>query len=145
LLLSPLPVARPILGLAKQTRTPIAWTAIGTVSVILLVFAVSSAVEIGEARTHGVRDKGGELDALHRRYAAAACGVCCTVLCFMQGLTLVTLACRHSEVSAWLSLVLTTADLLLIFVLQKLAAVLSDREQMRVSQGALLKQVVTAA
>lgn len=48
---------------------------------------------------------------------------------------------RNSEVSAWLSLVLTTADLLLIFVLQKLAAVLSDREQMRVSQGALLKQV----
>ena len=48
---------------------------------------------------------------------------------------------RHSEVSAWLSLVLTTADLLLIFVLQKLATVLSDREQMRVSQGALLKQV----
>ncbi len=36
---------------------------------------------------------------------------------------------------------LTSANLLLIFVLQKLASVLSDREQMRVSQGALLKQV----
>ena len=46
--------------------------------------------------------------------------------------------------SAWLSLVLTTADLLLIFVLQKLGAVLSDREQMKVSQGALLKQVIAA-
>ena len=79
LLLSPLPAARPILGLAKQTRTPIAWTAIGTVSVILLVFAVSSAVEIGEARTHGVRDKGGELDALHRR--CVACCVCCVGHC----------------------------------------------------------------
>ena len=47
--------------------------------------------------------------------------------------------------SAWLSLVLTTADLLLIFILQKLAMVLSDREQMRVSQGALLKQVQITA
>lgn len=36
---------------------------------------------------------------------------------------------------------LTGANLLLLFVLQKLASVLSDREQMRVSQGALLKQV----
>lgn len=49
--------------------------------------------------------------------------------------------CRHSETSAWLSAVLTSANLLLVFVLQKLASVLSDREQMRVSQGALLKQV----
>lgn len=40
-----------------------------------------------------------------------------------------------------MSAVLTSANLLLVFVLQKLASVLSDREQMRVSQGALLKQV----
>lgn len=48
---------------------------------------------------------------------------------------------RHSETSAWLSAVLTSANLLLMFILQKLASGLSELEQMRVSQGALLKQV----
>lgn len=70
LLLAPLPVARPVLSLTKQTRTPIGWTITGTMSVILLVFAVSSAVEIGEAHSYSAREKGGELDALHRRYGA---------------------------------------------------------------------------
>ena len=62
--------------------------------------------------------------------------------CVLGSSTILSLwPCRHSETSAWLSAVLTSANLLLIFVLQKLASVLSDREQMRVSQGALLKQV----
>lgn len=113
LLLAPLPVARPVLSLSKATRTPIAWTIIGTVSVVLLVFLLASLYELGELHSHTSRE-GGELDALHR---------------------------RHSGTSAWLSAVLTSANLLLVFVLQKLASVLSDREQMRVSQGALLKQV----
>ena len=144
LLLSPLPVARPVLGLAKQARTPIAWTVVGTVSVILLVFAVSSAVEIGGARrVHGSRDKGGDADALHHRWAELHDCMRRCMACRLQGAD-GPRRCRHSEVSAWLSLVLTTADLLLIFVLQKLAAVLSDREQMKVSQGALLKQVEAA-
>ena len=36
---------------------------------------------------------------------------------------------------------LTTANLFSIFVLQKLAAVLAEKEQMKASQGALLRQV----
>ena len=37
---------------------------------------------------------------------------------------------------------LTTANLFSIFVLQKLAAVLAEKEQMKASQGALLRQVI---
>lgn len=66
-LLAPISIARPLLPLAKQTRSPVGWTILGTVSVILLVFAASSAVEIGEAHSRSGREKGGELDALHRR------------------------------------------------------------------------------
>lgn len=66
LLLAPLAVARPVLSLFKQTRTPIALTIIGTVSVILLVFLLASLYELGELQSHKTRE-GGELDALHRR------------------------------------------------------------------------------
>ena len=48
---------------------------------------------------------------------------------------------RLAETGAWLSAVLTSANLISIFVLQKLAAVLADKEQMKASQGALLRQV----
>ena len=65
LLLAPLPVARPVLSLSKKTRTPIAWTIIGTVSVVLLVFLLASLYELGELHNHVSRE--GELDALHRR------------------------------------------------------------------------------
>ena len=53
----------------------------------------------------------------------------------------VSLHCRLAETGAWLSAVLTSANLISIFVLQKLGAVLADKEQMKASQGALLRQV----
>ena len=65
LLLAPLPVARPVLTLSKKTRTPVALTIIGTVSVVLLVFLLASLYEIGELHSHISREV--ELDALHRR------------------------------------------------------------------------------
>ena len=49
--------------------------------------------------------------------------------------------CRLAETGAWLSAVLTSANLISIFVLQKLGAVLADKEQMKASQGALMRQV----
>ena len=53
--------------------------------------------------------------------------------------------CRQAETGAWLSAVLTSANLISIFVLQKLAAVLAEKEQMKASQGALLRQVSVPA
>lgn len=50
--------------------------------------------------------------------------------------------CRLAETGAWLSAVLTSANLISIFVLQKLGAVLAEKEQMKASQGALLRQVL---
>lgn len=41
LLLAPLPLARPVIRITKQTRTPAGWTVIATVSVILVAFLIS--------------------------------------------------------------------------------------------------------
>lgn len=54
------------------------------------------------------------------------------------------LLCREAEANAYLSLTLTLASMLLLFVTRKLALTLSEREQLRVSQGAVLKQVSPA-
>ena len=40
-LLAPLPLARPVIKITKQTRTPAGWTVVATVSVILVAFLVS--------------------------------------------------------------------------------------------------------
>ena len=46
---------------------------------------------------------------------------------------------REAEANAYLSLTLTLASLLLLFVARKLAVTLSEREQMKVSQSAMLR------
>jgi Trk-type K+ transport system membrane component len=64
-LLAPIPIARPVLRLSRNLQTPVGWTVIVTTSAILLVFLVSSLVEIGEVH----RRDAGEADTLHRRCA----------------------------------------------------------------------------
>jgi len=46
---------------------------------------------------------------------------------------------REAEANAYLSLTLTLASLLVLFVTRKLALTLSEREQMKVSQSAMLR------
>ena len=48
---------------------------------------------------------------------------------------------RQDELAALLSAVLTGTTLLMLFVLRKLGGVLAERENMKLNQGALLKQV----
>lgn len=50
-------------------------------------------------------------------------------------------ACREAEANAYLSLTLTLASVLLLYVGRKLALTLSEREQLKLSQMAMLKQV----
>ena len=63
-LLAPLPLARPVIRLTKQLRTPAGWTVVATISVILGAFFVSALYEIGEM--HG-RKGHGESEIMHRR------------------------------------------------------------------------------
>ena len=51
-------------------------------------------------------------------------------------------AVREAEANAYLSLTLTLASLLMLFVTRKLALTLSEREQMKVSQSAMLRCVL---
>lgn len=67
-LLAPLTLARPVIRITKQTRTPAGWTVIATISVILLAFLISALYEIAEV--HGNARKGsGETESMHRRCA----------------------------------------------------------------------------
>eukprot|EP00884_Botryococcus_braunii_P010705 jgi/Botrbrau1/19636/Bobra.0003s0006.1 len=112
-LLTPVYVARPAIALAKHSKSPIGLTVLGTISVFLGVLLIPPLVEINTINRHTSKHAS-EVELANR---------------------------RESEASAYLSLVMTLVCLLWTFLLQKLGVVLGEREQLRLSQGALLKQV----
>ena len=68
LLLAPLPLARPVIKIMKQTRSPAGWTVTATISVILVAFLISALYEIAEVHGHA-RKGSGEGEIMHRRCA----------------------------------------------------------------------------
>ena len=66
LLLAPLALARPVIKIMKQTRSPAGWTVTATISVILVAFLISALYEIAEVHGHA-RKGSGESEIMHRR------------------------------------------------------------------------------
>jgi hypothetical protein len=58
LLLAPLPLARPVIKMMKETRSPAGWTVTATISVILVAFLISALYEIAEVHGHAMRGTG---------------------------------------------------------------------------------------
>jgi len=113
LLIGPISLARPVILFAKGSRTPVGSTIVGTLTAFLCISLASPLYDFSRLRRWPDVEKLGSFGPNR----------------------------GEAEANAYLSLILTLASVLLLFVNRKLALTLSESEQLKVSQGAMLKQV----
>ncbi|KAK9809442.1 hypothetical protein WJX73_007790 [Symbiochloris irregularis] len=112
MLLGPIQTARPIIALAKNSRQSVGKTIVATIATLLSLFILPPLYNFSQTNRR-TANFGRESDSSGSDF----------------------------ESSTALNLVLPLSCLLLLFILQKAAITLGEREQLKTSQQALLKQM----